>query len=109
MPTRAEQFRAAEEIARSRSHQGDRAAKSILAARRKRPASHESAHAARKATYAFEAHEEHKRPSRKSSRKGANRLKADLAFNLREEMTKGSPEARHAKAAAQARRVRGRR
>jgi len=67
---------------------------------------HADEHAAKKATYAIETHGK-ARPSRKSTRASANRAKADTNFNLREEMTKGSPESRYRKASAKRGRVRG--
>lgn len=60
----------------------------------------------RKATYAIEAPREG-RPSRKSTRKSANRSKPDTNFNLREQQQKGSPEARFRKSRARTSRVRG--
>jgi hypothetical protein len=62
---------------------------------------------AKKATYAIEACQDDHRPSRKSSRGGANHIKPDSAFNLREQLIKGSPESRSRRAQARALRVRG--
>ncbi len=64
-------------------------------------------HAEHKATYALETHSKTSRASRKSTRASANRIKADTNLNLREEMTKGSPEMRARKARSRATRVRG--
>ncbi len=56
-------------------------------------------HAEHKATYALE-ETNGKRPSRKSTRKSANRSKPDAALNAREQLQKGSPEQRARKARA---------
>jgi hypothetical protein len=56
-------------------------------------------HAGRKATYALEAEREG-RPSRKSTRKSANRSKPDSGLNIREQLQKTSPEARARKSRA---------
>jgi hypothetical protein len=64
-------------------------------------------HAKRKATHAIEP-DRKGRPSRESTRKSANRSKPDTNLNLRENMVKGSPEARFRKADAASDRVRGR-
>ncbi len=55
--------------------------------------------AGRKATYALE-ESAGKRPSRKSTRKSANRSKPDAALNAREALQKDSPEQRYIKAQA---------
>jgi hypothetical protein len=104
MATRAEQYRA---DAQRRNGKGKK--KKLRPGRSKPGAppgsrSRASKHAARKATYALETSP---RRSRKSTRKSANRAKPDTAFNVREEMTKGSPEMRAAKARARATRPRG--
>ena len=108
MATKAEQARVLAERESSEKHRAKREAKRARAARKPRPKSHESSHAGKKATYAFEEHTAEARPSRKSSRKGANRLKADANLNFREELTKGSTEARAVRGEAKGRRVRGR-
>lgn len=64
-------------------------------------------HAGRKATYALEQTNPQKRPSRKSTRKSANRAKADTSLNLVEGLRKGSPESRFRKEKARAGRARG--
>lgn len=64
-------------------------------------------HAARKATYALEHTASGQRPSRKSSRKSANRAKADSGLTLTDALRKGSPASRFRKAQARASRVRG--
>jgi hypothetical protein len=63
--------------------------------------------AAKKATYGIEPCADEHRPSRKSTRGGANRIKPDSSFNLREQLVKGSPESRSRRSQAQALRVRG--
>lgn len=70
-------------------------------------APHANERAGAKASYAAEAPPKTGRPSRKSSRKGANRSKPDTNLNLREERQKSSPEARFRKDSARAVRVRG--
>lgn len=59
-----------------------------------------------KATYAIEPTRAG-RPSRKSTRKSANRVKADSNLTLREDRQKGSPESRFEKARVQRTRPRG--
>ena len=97
MATQAEQHRAEEQ----RRAQG----KKTGAGRTKTGASKEwsraKMHAGRKATYALE-ETDGARPSRKSTRKSANRSKPDASLNAREELLKGSPEQRYLKAAARA-------
>ena len=108
--TKAEQARMESERSSAREHAAARKAKhEALAARKKRPATRESTHAGRKATHALEAHAAGARPSRTSSRKGANHMKADAAFNIREETGVDAPEVRHDAARAKQTRVRGRR
>ncbi len=68
---------------------------------------HLTKHAGKKAAYALERPSKAGRASRKSTRNSANRAKADTNLNLREEMTKGSPESRYRKARASRVRVRG--
>jgi hypothetical protein len=107
MATRSEQYRAEE--------QRD-AAKRRRASARKEPA-HDgtpagsdnggNGHVQKKATYALETTAEGQRPSRKSSRKSANRAKADATFNIVEELRKNSPASRFRKSRARAARVRG--
>ena len=102
MATRSEQFRATE----ARHGQSEGAAQR-RAARSKPGATSEQrsrskVHADKKATYALEPATSG-RPSRKSTRKSANRSKPDTAFNLTEQLKKGSPEARFRRARAQSR------
>jgi hypothetical protein len=61
---------------------------------------------AAKATYAPEPPHEG-RPSRKSTRKSAHRVKPDSSFSLRESLQKGSPESRARRARAKSVRARG--
>jgi len=109
MATKAEQARVESERALARAHRAAREAEHRrLAARRTRPKSHDSEHAGRKATYALEEHADGARASRKSTRKGANHLRADTNFNLREERGRRAPESEQRHAAARTKQVRGR-
>lgn len=63
-----------------------------------RDRSRASKRVAKKATYAFEGGGG--RPSRRSTRKSANRAKPDASLNLTEQLVKGSPEARFRRAKA---------
>jgi hypothetical protein len=65
------------------------------------------AHAARKALYALEETADGRRPSRKSTRRSANRAKPDATLNGIEELRKGSPQSRFRKEQARAARPRG--
>jgi hypothetical protein len=90
MATRSEQFRAdAQRTGKKKKRKNPEAKKPTRA----------KSHAAKKATYALE-EAGGKRPSRKSSRKSANRAKPDSGLNIREEIQKGSPERAYEKAAA---------
>jgi AraC-like DNA-binding protein len=110
MATRAEIARTEEQQKRARAHAARKKAKhDALAARNKRTESHESDHAGRKATHALETHLDGARPSRKSTRKGANRLRADAAMNARDEAGESAPKSQHALAAVRTKKVRGRR
>jgi len=68
--------------------------------------SHDKAHAGSKATHAFEEKGAGK-PSRESTRKGANRTKADAARNITEEVRKDAPRARANRSRDQGKKVRG--
>jgi uncharacterized protein len=70
-------------------------------------ASRERTRVASKATYAREVPTGGGRPSRKSTRSSANRVKPDANLNLREERQKGSPENLFRKSRARSARVRG--
>jgi hypothetical protein len=61
---------------------------------------------AKGATYALEAPGPTGRPSRKSTRKSANRAKPDTSFNRTEQLKKGSPETRFRKTKARSARPR---
>jgi hypothetical protein len=61
---------------------------------------------AAKATYAYEAPRAAK-PSRKSTRKGANRSRSDAGSIVRESIQKGSPEAKFRRSRAKSTRTRG--
>lgn len=63
-------------------------------------AAHANAHAGKKATYALDPQAAPGRPSRKSTRKGANHAKPDTNLTNREQMQKGSPTARARRAVA---------
>jgi hypothetical protein len=107
MTTKAQEARVATELANAKMHDDARAKKhAVLAARKPRPASRESAHANRKASYVLEDHGE-ARPTRKSTRKASNRVKADANLTLREQRTKSAPKVRRARAVRQTKRVRG--
>src|SRR5262252_6468167 len=99
MATRAERARAAAERTkhREKTPEKTRGADS----RRKR-------RSAKKATYALEP-PRRGRPSRKSTRKAANRAKPDAGFNITEEVRRGSPSQRYQKAKARTAHPRGHR
>ena len=106
MATRAESARAA-----SQRHgitpKARKRAKAKKSRAEKFGAPHPSGHAGAKASYALEVPSKKGRSSRKSTRSSANRSKPDTNLNLREEITKRSPETRFRKARAKASRVRG--
>ena len=102
MATKSEQFHAEEQrTSGGKAEREGRSKPGIPAGER----SHEKKHAEKKATYAIEPASD--QPSRKSTRKSANRAKPDTNLILREELQKGSPEAKARKAKAQVTRVRG--
>jgi hypothetical protein len=69
---------------------------------------HEPKAAGKKATYEKEpAPAKGKRPSRKSTRAGANRSKPDTNMNLRSERAKSSPKSRAGASARKATKTRG--
>jgi len=105
MATRSEQYRANEERSGEvkRAVRASRSKPGVPPAKRTR----EKQHAEKKATYAMEPVPEGGRPSRKSTRKSANRAKPDATFNLVEELRKSSPTARFRKARARVRRTGG--
>jgi hypothetical protein len=78
-------------------------------ARRAKGRHTEAVRAGKKATVAKEAPSLTGRRSRKSTRAGKNRLKADTNFNLREERAGRAPETRARKEAAKRKHPRGKR
>ena len=98
MATRAQQARSQWE------RKGARKTKKVKRAKGRHT---EPVRAGRKATFARENPSAEGRPSRKSTRAGKNRLKADTNFNLREERAGRSPDTRARKAGAQKKRPRG--
>jgi hypothetical protein len=94
MATKAEQFRAA--VERSHSHREGRQAETARGVR----AANRSTHTARKAVFKLEESVGHGRPSRKSTRKAANRIKPDSNLELRQQRGTHSPETRARRAAA---------
>jgi hypothetical protein len=101
MGTRSEQFHANEQ------RRGPRDQGTNKRANRSKPGlppeerSRDKKRAGKKATYALEAPRKG-RPSRKSTRKGANRSKPDTNMVLREARAKGSAKSRYRKANAKA-------
>jgi hypothetical protein len=107
MATRSEQ----EHDAQQRRGQTAKAKKRSLARKsraEKFGTEHATKRAGGKASYALERPSRTGRASRKSTRGGANRSKRDANMDLREQRTKGSPEARFRRARAKATRARGR-
>ncbi len=97
MATRSERFHAEEQrhpSKRATKRTKDHEAKKTRVKRALH--AHENVHAGKKATVALEARPTNKgkRPSRKSSRKSANRSKFDTSQELRSEARKASPDAR---------------
>jgi len=85
MATKSEQFRAEEQ---RQAH----VAKAQAARSKPDTQSNESERAGKKATYAFE--QTAGTPTRKSTRKSANRAKPDASLTLRQEMVASSPTER---------------
>jgi hypothetical protein len=105
MATKAQQARSEEQ----RAHHASRPEPAVAKKKpKKRAWSRAKAHAASKATYAFEPTAPGKRPSRKSTRSGANRARPDSAFNLTEQLRKGAPANRARRSGTTAGKVRGR-
>ncbi len=95
MATRSELFHAAEQRHQSKRAKKKAAEHATKGARIKRSLhAHLNEHAANKATVALEPRRKG-RPSRKSSRKSANRSKYDVNVELRGEMSKATPSARY--------------
>jgi hypothetical protein len=103
MVTRAAQFRIEKEHAdaekKRRKEEDAKKAKAAKPAKKGRTET--------KATRAKETTEPGKRPSRKSTRKGANRSKADAALNGMEQLKKGSADSRFRKEQTRRTKVRG--
>ncbi len=106
MPTRAQVQRAVQERISSRKHD-DARAKKLAARKPPHPEKHLSIRAGKKATYVLEDQPAGQRPPRKSTRRAANRMKADTNLNLRETRLKTAPKARSRNAKARSTRVRG--
>ena len=102
MATKAERVREEDQRANGQA----KAAKAKKSAAAKRALPRAKGRTAGKATYAYEPPRAGK-PSRKSTRKSANRAKPDVGLTATEATKKGSPEARFRKARARATRVRG--
>jgi len=102
MATRAEQARAETQREESKKKRAKKARKKAATPPPKKRVTRTAA----KATVAVEERGE-KRPSRKSTRGSANRLKSDTNLVLREERAKTSPENRYRKQRARSSRVRG--
>lgn len=104
MATKAEQARSDEQ----RSHGAGRHKSRVSKKKPKKATwSHDKAHAASKATHALENTAPGTRPSRESTRGGANRAKGDAAFNLTEQTRKGAPTNRARNSRVNRTRVRG--
>ena len=96
MATRSEQFHAQAQrhpSKKSKKKGTDHTAKKSRLKRKLK--AHENVHAGNKATTAFESHLAGKRPSRKSSRKSANRSKYDTNLELRQDRRKKSADSRY--------------
>jgi hypothetical protein len=106
MATRAQEFRAESQRTGAAKKTKARRAKATKPGVPKAARSRDKKHAAKKATYALEPATEG-RPARKSTRSSANRAKADSNLNGREQLRKGTPEAKYAKTKARGARVRG--
>jgi hypothetical protein len=102
MATKAERAREEDERAKGQA----KTAKAKKTAAKKAAPARAKGRTAGKATYAYEPPRPGK-PSRKSSRKSANRAKPDVGLTATESTKKGSPEARFRKARDGATRVRG--
>jgi hypothetical protein len=103
MATRAEQYRSNEQRKGAQGGAGTRARKKA----KKSSWSKERHHADVKASFVLEDTTPGKRPSRKSTRKSSNRIKADAARNITEEVRQGAPPARAGRTRAKRSKVRG--
>ena len=106
MATRSERFHASEERAHAKEKRATaksekRTKPGVPPAKRSRARTHTE----KKATYALE--QSVGRPSRKSTRKSANRAKPASSFDIREELQRGGPEASFRKARARTSHPRG--
>lgn len=93
MASKAEAFKAAQE-------QANHVAKAILSSRMNprvdaEGVAHENRRAGAKAVCGMEAHAAGTRPTRKSTRPGANRARTDVQLILREARESNSPQHRH--------------
>jgi hypothetical protein len=100
MATRSEQFHANEQRRGEAPEERDRRAAKSKPGVPPSERSRSKKHAEKKATYALEESTAGAKPSRKSTRKSANRAKPDTNLTLRESLQKGSPEARYRKTSA---------
>jgi hypothetical protein len=103
MATRSQQFHAEEE--RRQGAKNRKRAKANAAPKAR--ARSKKGRTETKAPYALEPEDKGARPSRKSSRKSANHAKPDASFNMVEQLSKTSPEARFRKERARNTKVRG--
>jgi hypothetical protein len=96
MATRSEQYRAQAQRHPSKQSKKKSAEHASKKSRVKRKvAGRENVRAGKKATAALEPRPAKARPSRKSSRASANRMKYDTNLELRAERAKKSPESRY--------------
>ncbi len=107
MATRAQQFRADAQRTGAAKAKKAKRAKGSKPGIPKAARSRAKKHAEKKATYALEPTPAKGRPARKSTRSSANRAKADAGLTGREQLRKGTPEAKYAKSRAKGTRVRG--
>lgn len=105
MATRAEQLRYEQEREQGKKKRAKKQREQL--AKTPRAGKARVGRTAAKATVSAEARVAGKRPSRKSTRSSANRLKNDTNLNLREERTKSSSDNRYRKGLARTSRVRG--
>ena len=96
MATRSEQYRAQAQRHTTKKSKKKAAAHAAKKGRIKRKLkAHENVRAGKKATVALEPRSTTARPSRKSSRKSANRLRSDTSIEVHSEYVKATPEARY--------------
>ncbi len=103
MATKAEQFHADEQRHRGKGKKP----RTSIKKPKKAAWSRESGHAGSKATHAIEETSRGARPSRESTRASANHARSDVAMNLTEDKTRGSPENRARRSRAKSVKVRG--